>query len=203
MATQESDAVMSSQRHTGAFIIGGVLGGLAGAAVTLWNTPKSGAELRAAVSGGQQGSAELGSDTSFTAQRKERFSNPVLGFIEKATAPIVGVELGKQAKDDPEAAQSAPVRTSAADAQAPVMFASEEERPAASAEEGPYPGDKPVPPEDKDTHDDDDGSSAHAASTEDLTTPSPDYAEKLKDKPGSNITDDPDDTPDLSSGGRG
>lgn len=37
----------SSTNYSGAFVIGSVLGGLAGAAAMLWKTPQSGAELRA------------------------------------------------------------------------------------------------------------------------------------------------------------
>ncbi|MEA2593749.1 MAG: hypothetical protein QOF01_218 [Thermomicrobiales bacterium] len=38
---------MAEERHTTAFVVGFVLGGLAGAAVTLWKTPRSGAQTRA------------------------------------------------------------------------------------------------------------------------------------------------------------
>ena len=38
---------MAAERHTTAFVVGFVVGGLAGAAVTLWKTPWSGTQLRA------------------------------------------------------------------------------------------------------------------------------------------------------------
>jgi hypothetical protein len=38
---------LATERHTTAFVVGFVVGGLAGAAVTLWKTPWSGAQLRA------------------------------------------------------------------------------------------------------------------------------------------------------------
>jgi hypothetical protein len=40
---------LAKERHTTALVVGLVLGGLAGAAVTLWKTPRSGAQLRALV----------------------------------------------------------------------------------------------------------------------------------------------------------
>jgi hypothetical protein len=45
----EEAAGLATERHTTAFVVGLVLGGLAGAAVTLWKTPRSGAQLRALV----------------------------------------------------------------------------------------------------------------------------------------------------------
>ncbi|MGH2533603.1 MAG: YtxH domain-containing protein [Thermomicrobiales bacterium] len=42
---------MTEQRHTAAFVVGAILGGIAGAAATLWTTPKSGAQLRAELIG--------------------------------------------------------------------------------------------------------------------------------------------------------
>ncbi len=46
---EEEAAGLAAERHTTAFVVGLVLGGLAGAAVTLWKTPRSGAQLRALV----------------------------------------------------------------------------------------------------------------------------------------------------------
>jgi len=40
---------VAKQGHTGAFIFGALVGGLAAAGYTLWKTPQSGASLRAAV----------------------------------------------------------------------------------------------------------------------------------------------------------
>lgn len=98
-----------STRSTGAFVLGGVVGGVVGAAVTLWNTPKSGPELRAGFSSPQPtGPSATVVDTT---PRGTRFDNPVLSFVERAAAPIVGVDLGKLAKDDAApttAAASAP-----------------------------------------------------------------------------------------------
>jgi hypothetical protein len=168
---------MGSQRNTGAFVAGSVLGGIVGAAVALWKTPKSGPELRASLSGGDRNGA-----VAYRAESPERrFANPVLGFVEKATAPIVGVELGKLAKDDPRS-YTTPVRTSAADARPPVTVAS------ASAEvTAPLETVEPVSsadfaaatPSDEETHDPVEGSSAHAATAEELATPTEEYAEEL------------------------
>lgn len=38
---------MTDQRHNAAFVVGSILGGVAGAAAALWKTPQSGPELRA------------------------------------------------------------------------------------------------------------------------------------------------------------
>jgi hypothetical protein len=40
---------VAKQRHTGTFIFGALVGGLAAAGYTLWKTPQSGASLRAAI----------------------------------------------------------------------------------------------------------------------------------------------------------
>lgn len=40
---------MAKKRHTGTFISGAIVGGLAAAGYTLWKTPQSGASLRAAL----------------------------------------------------------------------------------------------------------------------------------------------------------
>ena len=40
---------MAKKRHTGTFIFGALVGGLAAAGYTLWKTPQSGASLRAAI----------------------------------------------------------------------------------------------------------------------------------------------------------
>ncbi|HEV2128065.1 MAG TPA: hypothetical protein VGR22_05535 [Thermomicrobiales bacterium] len=118
---------MARKRHTGAFVAGSLLGGLAAAALTLWKTPKSGAELRASLPGvgGETAHTVTTSETtrtvtaSETANSERRFSNPVLSFVEKVVAPIPGVELGKLAKDEPGTVSTEPVRTSVADTRQP------------------------------------------------------------------------------------
>lgn len=42
---------MTDQRHNAAFVVGSILGGVAGAAAALWKTPQSGPELRARLAG--------------------------------------------------------------------------------------------------------------------------------------------------------
>ena len=115
---------MSSQRNTGAFIAGGVIGGLVGAAVTLWKTPQSGHELREKFAAERPAGVTYRPGESGQITEEQRFSNPILSFVEKATAPIVGVDLGKLAKDDPETSTTAPVRTSSADAKPPTLSSS-------------------------------------------------------------------------------
>lgn len=109
---------MARKRNTGAFVMGSLIGGLAGAALTLWKTPKSGTEMRQSMGlGGDAQTRTLSTGETTTASGERSFSNPVLSFVEKVTAPIPGVELGKLAKDDPAAAS--PMRSSAADARPP------------------------------------------------------------------------------------
>jgi hypothetical protein len=177
---------MGSQRNTGAFIAGSVIGGIVGAAIALWKTPQSGPELRASLSGGERhGAVTYGSGDAGTADR--RFSNPVLGFVEKATAPIVGVELGKLAKDDPQS-YTAPVRASSADARPPetpgetVTVASgstEVTEPLGTVDRATDETFAAASPSEEETHDPVEGSDAHAATTEELTTPTADYVEEL------------------------
>src|SRR4051794_33460336 len=46
---------VAKQRHTGTFIVGAIVGGLAAAGFTLWKTPTSGADLWAALAGRAEG----------------------------------------------------------------------------------------------------------------------------------------------------
>jgi gas vesicle protein len=180
---------MGSQRNTGAFIAGSVIGGIVGAAVALWKTPQSGPELRASLSGGERhGAVTYRTETEVDETAGRRFSNPVLGFVEKATAPIVGVELGKLAKDHPES-YAAPVRTSSADARPPetigetVTVASdsiEVTQPLGTVERASTDAFHAESPDEEVTHDSVEGSSAHAATTEELTTPTEEYVEELQ-----------------------
>lgn len=150
---------MPDDRHTAAFVVGAVLGGLAGAALTLWKTPQSGAELRAELS---QGLNELtGNDQ--TGRRPplespipgrttpERLSSRALEYVERAAAPIVGVKLGQTANNS--GAEPAPV----AEASVPPAATSE----AVPSETAPV---ETVPPEAP-------AGLGHAASTEELTHP--------------------------------
>lgn len=201
---------MASQRNTGAFVAGSVIGGLIGAAVALWKTPKSRSELRASLSGGGSERVTYRAEGG-TLEEERRFSNPVLSFVEKAAAPIVGVELGKLAKDDPNAVAATPVRRSSADARPPTSAAATgfapsapgvtETRTAASPYTSPATTrdadvDNVVNPNETATHDSDDGSSAHVATTEELTHPTGEYVDELREKradssPGDTNTDFP------------
>lgn len=88
------------------FVVGSVLGAVAGAAFALWRTPMSGKELRGKLT---PGPVTAGSSTS--AQPGTSFTDKVIGVVEKATAPIVGVELGKTANNSGKGAPivSAPI----------------------------------------------------------------------------------------------
>lgn len=84
-------------RHNAAFVVGSVLGGVAGAAIALWKTPYSGAELRERIAGGS------GSGTTMTGagggSAEPRFSSKLLSTVENTLAPVVGVKLGKTAHE--------------------------------------------------------------------------------------------------------
>jgi hypothetical protein len=177
---------MGSQRHTGAFVAGSVIGGMVGAAVALWKTPKSGSELRASLSGGsRQGAVTYTTASGETPER--RFASPVLGFVEKATAPIVGVDLGKLAKDDPTS-YSAPVRGSSADARPPVLERVDERvdvtAPLKTVEQASPADFEAQAPAEEVTHDPVEGSTAHAASTEELVSPEPEHIHETEERAG-------------------
>lgn len=82
---------LAGKRHTAAFIVGTVAGGLVGAATALWKTPHTGDELRAAIT--------TITDPTSAFNTEPRHSSKVLGAVEYMLAPIVGVELGKTAND--------------------------------------------------------------------------------------------------------
>ena len=45
----EREMGVADDRHTAAFVVGAILGGVVGAAITLWNAPQSGAATRAMI----------------------------------------------------------------------------------------------------------------------------------------------------------
>jgi hypothetical protein len=64
---------VAKERHTAAFVVGMMIGGAAGAAVTFWKTPMSGAQVRARI-----------------AETAESVKQQVLAFGER-----LGIELGE------------------------------------------------------------------------------------------------------------
>ena len=94
-------AVARNNRHNTAFVVGSVLGAVAGAAVALWKTPYTGEELRSKLGSGasheatgvQTYAAPAPASTGTSGSIKDK----VLSGVEKTLAPIVGVELGKTA----------------------------------------------------------------------------------------------------------
>lgn len=92
----------TKKRHNTAFVVGSVIGGLAGAAAALWKTPYSGNELRGKLTSRVQsvGSSRTGG-TSITAtpQHGQSFKDKMLSKVENTLAPVVGVKLGKTAND--------------------------------------------------------------------------------------------------------
>lgn len=96
-------AVASKNRHNAAFVVGSVIGAVAGAAVALWKTPYSGEELRTKLTGAgahegiESQSYAASTSTGATAGEGRSIKDKVLSGVEKTLAPIVGVELGKTA----------------------------------------------------------------------------------------------------------
>jgi hypothetical protein len=98
-------AVAKNNRHNAAFVVGSVLGAVAGAAAALWKTPYTGNELRAKLTGAKARSQEPGmvvaspetGATMSTRQGERSMKDKVLSGVEKTLAPLVGVELGKTA----------------------------------------------------------------------------------------------------------
>lgn len=87
-----------NNRHNTAFVVGSVLGAVAGAAVALWKTPYSGEELRTKL--GVPGATETTTAQTYTTTTttgERSLKDKVLAGVEKTLAPVVGVELGKTA----------------------------------------------------------------------------------------------------------
>lgn len=88
----------SNNRHNTAFVVGSVLGAVAGAAVALWKTPYSGEELRTKLGlPGATGTTTAQAYTTTTTTAERSLKDKVLSSVEKTLAPVVGVELGKTA----------------------------------------------------------------------------------------------------------
>lgn len=59
MAGETGQVPKTDQRHNAAFVVGSVLGGLAGAAIALWKAPQTGEELRGKLMGGKDDSRRV------------------------------------------------------------------------------------------------------------------------------------------------
>lgn len=106
---------MPDDRHNAAFVFGAILGGIAGAAITLWKTPQSGVQLRTELSQGLNDltGIDLGGAPGPDRHSRrpplqspipgrttpERLSSRALEFAERAAAPLVGVRLGQTANE--------------------------------------------------------------------------------------------------------
>lgn len=148
---------MAEQRHNAAFIVGAILGGVAGAAVTLWTTPRSGIELRTRMMG--EGDDYVpGVAMSEARGDAVRRSSRVLGAVERAAAPLVGVRLGQTGQTGQTAEER---RAAAAESGEEIVV------PVGEASGEPTPGDT---------------GPGHAASTEELTSPPPDAVEQPQER---------------------
>lgn len=97
---------MAKGRHRGAFVFGSIAGAAAGAVAALWKTPQSGEELRRKLGFESEivhtvTGAAKGASTTVTsaAQATRPLPGRVLGLVEKAAAPLVGVKLGHTANN--------------------------------------------------------------------------------------------------------
>lgn len=159
-----------NNRHNTAFVVGAIIGGLAGAAAALWKTPYTGEELRTKVGLGE--TQTLAGDTmritpdgemqtlttssadSTTAEGRS-FKDKVLSTVENTLAPIVGVELGKTANDGGSVPATTYSTTTSTHTDTASMGPGAGQRPVASTE-APYvasrdfSGEPPAAPSDDD-----------------------------------------------------
>lgn len=89
---------MAKRSGNGAFIFGSIIGGAVGSALALWNTPQSGKELRQKL-GIEPLVAGVGQAVNTGGASYETVGTRLLGVVEKATAPLVGVHLGQTANN--------------------------------------------------------------------------------------------------------
>lgn len=76
---------MAGQPHNAAFIVGAMLGGLVGAAVTLFRAPQSGAQTRAQLAAGAEALTQRLSQTT------GQLGGEVQRAADRVTAPISGL----------------------------------------------------------------------------------------------------------------
>lgn len=76
------------------WIMGAVLGAVAGAAYALWKTPMSGEELRSKLT---PGPVSQNDEVTTDAVRTPTAGDKLLSKVEQTLAPVVGVQLGKTA----------------------------------------------------------------------------------------------------------
>lgn len=91
-----------NNRHNAAFVVGAVLGGLAGSAVALWKTPYTGEELRTKITGGGPEQNVNVREMRTTTVYEPSLKDKVLSTVEHTLAPVVGVKLGKTANEGGE-----------------------------------------------------------------------------------------------------
>jgi hypothetical protein len=89
---------VAKQRHTGTFIFGALVGGLAAAGYTLWKTPQSGASLRAAI-----------------AEQAEGLLDRVTSLGER-----IGIETGPEHDYPPAPAATQPAPTTIEPGEGPI-----------------------------------------------------------------------------------
>jgi hypothetical protein len=81
---------VAKERHTAAFVVGMMMGGAAGAAITLWKTPLSGAQVRARITeraaSVKQQVIALGERLGIELGEPE--SAPPVAMVASATTPV-------------------------------------------------------------------------------------------------------------------
>ncbi|MBA3274977.1 MAG: YtxH domain-containing protein [Chloroflexia bacterium] len=111
---------MAKSRHRGAFVVGSVMGGAVGAVAALWKTPQSGEELRRklgfeseAAHGVAAAAKTVGHTAGDVASTAKPLPGRVLGLVERAAAPLVGVKLGQTANNSQPAMPAPKVQANA------------------------------------------------------------------------------------------
>jgi len=101
-------------------VFGSIVGGAVGALAALWKAPQSGADLRrklgfesAAAHGMMDAAKDAAAAAAHAVQSVKPLPAKVLGLVEQAAAPLVGVKLGHTANNSqPGAPGSAAPRDS-------------------------------------------------------------------------------------------
>lgn len=139
---------MATSSHTGAFIFGAVLGAVAGAAVTLWLTPRSGQEWRDEIFGRGRALQERVTSAGIEVQTRSRdLLDQGRQKIGMSTTPdgedhVVGYSVPTAASEEPRVSVPPPGTDVPPE---PPVTPSEETEVLAEPIRQPAPGEAPPP----------------------------------------------------------